>query len=322
MFDILSIGDSTIDTFLVIDDASLSCDLKKENCKICFNFADKIPINFTTQSIGGNACNSAVSFAKIGLKSAIITELGDDLNGLVIKNELERKKVNTDYLKLIKGGETRYSVVLNYQGERTIFSYHVKRKYDLKKIPDTKWIYYTSLGQNFGNTQKKLIAHLKKNPEIKLAVNPGSYQIKYGLEEIKKIFPLAQIVFLNKEEAERISGKKGNLKSIFNSLRQMGIKIVVITDGENGSYVSDGQAMYHMSIFNIKAKAKTGAGDAFASAFLVAYMKNKTIKEALKYGTANAGGVIGEYGAQKGLLTWNAMEEMIKKNNKVNPESV
>ena len=86
MFDITSIGDSTIDTFLVIDDASLSCDLKKEHCKICFDFADKIPITYTTQSIGGNACNAAVSFAKLGLKTNIFSELGDDLNGLVIKN--------------------------------------------------------------------------------------------------------------------------------------------------------------------------------------------------------------------------------------------
>lgn len=322
MFDVISIGDATVDTFLVVDDASLSCDLKKDHCKICFNFADKIPITYTTQSIGGNACNTAVSFARLGLNSTIITELGDDINGFVIKNELERKKVDISQVKMIKNAETKYAVVLNFKGERTIFSYHVKRKYSLPKLKETKWIYYTSLAKNFGNIQKKIIEHIKKNPQVKLAFNPGSYQLKYGLDEIKKIFPFLDIIFLNKEEAEKITNKKNNLKSVFNSLHQKGIKMVVLTDGENGSYVSDGQAMYKMKKYDVKLKAKTGAGDAFASAFLTAIIKNKTIKEALAYGTANASGVITEFGAQKGLLSLNGIERAIKKNKKIQPEQI
>lgn len=322
MLDVITIGDSTIDTFLVVDDAILSCDLKKEHCKICFNFADKIPINFTTQSIGGNACNTAVALSNLGLNSAIVTELGDDINGFVIKNELERKKVNTQYVKMIKNAETKYAVVINFKGERTIFSHHVKRNYSLDKLKESKWIYYTSLGKGFEKVQNKIISHIKKNPQIKLAFNPGSYQMKYGLEEIKKIFPFVDIIFLNKEEAEKITNKKNNFKSIFNSLHKMGPKLVVITDAENGSYVSDGQAMYKMKKYDVKVKAKTGAGDAFASAFLFALIKNKTIKEALVYGTANAGSVISEFGAQKGLLTKNSIERIILKNKNIKPTQI
>ena len=43
MFDLITIGDSTIDTIVIIDEAKVTCDLKKEHCMLCLSYADKIP---------------------------------------------------------------------------------------------------------------------------------------------------------------------------------------------------------------------------------------------------------------------------------------
>lgn len=313
MFDIITIGDSTLDTFLVIDDATIQCDLQKENCRLCLNYADKIPINNTNQSVGGNAANVAVGCKKLGLKSAIVTELGDDINGFVIKHELESAGVDTKMLKILPGKQTRYSVVLNYKSERTILSYHSQRNYTLPRLSQTKWIYYTSLSQSFEKIQKKLIGHLKKNPDIKLAMNPGSYQIKTGLAKIKQIIPRLEVLLVNKQEAIKLVGKNLAIKSLLNSLSKQGAKIIVITDSTNGSYATDGQNNYFMPASPIKAIAKTGAGDAYTSGFLSAIISGKTIPEAMQWGTANAGGVIQEFGAQKGLLNTKQLSSIIKK---------
>lgn len=321
MFDIITIGDSTVDNFIIIDEheAKLQCDLKSDNCQLCFNYADKIPIKNTGHSIGGNAANVAVGCKKLGLNSAIVTELGDDVNGIIIKTELEKTGVNTKFVKVLPGKDSRYSVVLNYKSERTVLSHYVKRSYSLPKLPRTKYLYYSSLYGQFGKVQKGILDHLKKHPETKLIVNPGSHQIKNGLNELKKILPYTNLLFVNKEEATKLVGKKPDIKSLIRALHNKQIKNVVITDSTNGAYASDGQAMYHMEIYPIKATGKTGAGDAFASGFVSALLYKKTLKEAVIWGTANAGGVIGQIGSQKGLLTKNGINKLIKKYSKINP---
>jgi sugar/nucleoside kinase (ribokinase family) len=280
---------------------------------LCLNYADKIPIVHSDQSVGGNAANVAVGTKKLGLKTAIVTELGDDINGRAIESELKKSGVDTKLVKIIKKAETRYSVVLNYKSERTILSYHAKRNYSLPRLPKTDWIYYTSLGKNFEKMQKQLVAHLKKNPQIKLSMNPGSYQLKNGLPAIKQILPLLDLLIVNKEEAERIVGENADSKKLCLLLHVKGAKQVVITDGLNGSYAFDGEKVYHLHSAPLKAKAKTGAGDAYTSGFLSAIIYGLSVPEAMQWGTANAEGVIQVVGAQKGLLNKANIKKKIKK---------
>lgn len=326
MYDIITIGDSTIDSIIIIDhnEAKIQCDLNKDNCLLCLNYADKIPIQKTTQSVGGNAANVASGCKKTGLKTAIVTELGDDVNGFIIKHELERVGVNTNLVKTLKNQETRYSVILNYESERTILSYYVKRNYSLPKLPSTNWIYYTSLGASFENVQTKLLKHLFKHPSVKLAMNPGSYQMKNGLTKLKEILPYVNLLVVNKQEAERLVGKKKTTQSFMKAFHNIGVKIVVITDGLKGSHASkhDEKGIYFMPTYPIKAIARTGAGDAYTSGFLSAILHKKSIPQAMQWGTANAGGVIQEIGAQKGLLTKTGIEKNIKKYKKTKPKLI
>ena len=303
MLNVITIGDSTIDNYLVIDNATVECDLNKKKCRLCFNYADKIPIKTTSQSVGGNAANVAVGLRQLGLKTAIVTELGDDINGHVIKHEFEETGVATNLVKLLPNRETRYSVVLNYQSERTILSYYAERNYSLPVLPNTEWIYYTSLGKSFEKLQTKLANYLKRHPNTKLELSPGSYQMKQGLATVRNLIPRSELIIVNKEEATRLLGKRGSPKALAETLHKQGARLVVITDGENGSFASDGFQAYNLPVYPITPVAKTGAGDAYASGFLAAIIYGKTLPEAMQWGTANAGGVIQKWGAQHGLLT-------------------
>jgi len=321
-FDLITIGDSTVDTFLVIDEGSLSCSLDTLAIKLCINYADKICVTHTAQSVGGNAANVAVGARRIGLSTAIVTELGDDINGQTIFGELERAKVDTKYVKILPNHVTRYSIVLNYKSERTIFSSHVKRTYSLPILPKTKWIYYTSMGKSFDKTQTKLLEYLKKNPDVKLAHNPGSHQIKEGLNHIKKILPHVNLLIVNKEEGIKFVGEKKSISEIISALHSIGPQAVVLTDGTRGSYASSGTGIYFMKPYSIKAKAKTGAGDAYTSGFLSAMVKGKDMPTSMQWGSANASGVIQKFGAQKGLLSLSKIKKIIEDHPKNKPKVI
>ncbi|PIT86048.1 MAG: hypothetical protein COU33_05315 [Candidatus Magasanikbacteria bacterium CG10_big_fil_rev_8_21_14_0_10_43_6] len=322
MFDIITLGDATFDTFIVIDDDCGQCRVNVKTRQLCLNYADKVCIDHIDQSVGGNASNVAVGGKKLGLKTSLVTELGDDINGLAIQHELHKAGIDLTHTKILKNKQTRFSVVLNYKSERTILSYHAPRKYTLPKLPSTQWIYYTSLGKSFESVQKKLVAHLKKNPSTKLALNPGSYQMKKGLSAMRGLLSQTDLLFVNKEEAQQLVGKKERISRLLVSLHAKGVGVVVITDGTNGSYMYEGEHAYMMKPYEITAKAKTGAGDAYASGFLAALINKKTPHVAMQWGSANAAGVIQKIGAHRGLLSRAAVYNMIKKYPEISPKKI
>jgi sugar/nucleoside kinase (ribokinase family) len=320
MYDLVTIGDSTVDMFLLIDEATLNCDIKTNECQICFTYADKIPINGAIQAIGGNAANVAAGGAKLGLKTAIVTEVGEDINGLLINDDLTKIGVNTNLVHINKGKETRYSVVLSYKGERTILSYHAPRTYQKPKLPTTKAIYYTSLGKTFERIQDEVIAYKKKHKTLILACNPGSYQFGQGIQKTRQILPFTDILFVNKEEAEKITQSKGTIQELIALLHTKGVRIVVVTDGSRGSYVSNGESLYHMPRFPVKTLSRTGAGDAYASGFISAYLSGLSIPQAMSWGTANASGVVQKFGGHAGALTKKQIATILKKYSSIKPK--
>jgi len=326
MHDIFTIGDATVDTILQIDDATLNCDIKEHECQICFTYADKIPVAGGVQTVGGNAVNVAVGTSKLGLSTGIITEVGDDMNGRFIIDTLDKHSITTTKVRVQRGKDTRYAIILNYKGERTILSYHARRTYATLSLPRTRAIYYTSLGNTFESIQNKIAVYKKKYPRTLLACNPGSYQLSKGLTSFKKILPLTDILFVNKEEAMHILGKEKNPPShiavLLNGLHRVGVQTVVITDGLQGSYASNGTNHYHMPRFKVTSVSRTGAGDAYASAFLAAILLQKDITEAMQWGTANSAGVVQKFGGTEGVLSRRNIQAIIKKFDHTAPRPI
>lgn len=320
MFDLITIGDATLDTFFIIDKRTAKCSLKKKEALLCMKFAEKICLTDSQNSVGGNAANVAVGTTKLGIRTAILTELGNDLNGNIVLNDLKKCKVNTSLVSQRKNAQTRFSVVLNYKSERTILSYYVKRNYKFPKLPQTKWVYYTSMGEGFEQFQPKLIKYLKRHPHIKVAMNPGSYQMKH-IKTFTPALKMVDVLFVNKEEAQAIAGKKP-IPALMQALYRLGPKKVIITDSTNGSYTSDRTACYFMKPYPIKPIARTGAGDAYASGVLSALIKGKDLQTAMKWGTANAGGVIQVVGAHQGLLREKTITSLIQKHKKTIPKII
>src|SRR3990167_9871236 len=97
-FDVITIGDSTIDTFIKIHDATVECNINNKECRICLEYGGKIPVEGILQGVAGNAANVAVGCATLGLKTSIYTHLGDDWQGAMIGNALKAAGVADDFI--------------------------------------------------------------------------------------------------------------------------------------------------------------------------------------------------------------------------------
>ena len=326
--DIITIGHSTLDYFLRLDEAVLTCDIDRNKRLLCLEYADKIPVTSWVEAVGGNAANSAIGLARLGLKAAVITSIGDDKEGQMIVRALGSNGVNTDWVEIEKGGTTDESVILNYQGERTILAYHLPREYHLPRNPPladgTNWVYLTSLNEKFGVLHQELLKWLEIHPEIKLAYNPGMHELKAGIDKNQEILQNCEVLILNKEEAFEFLNNltiqqfnNDKIKDILRGLRKIGSKIVIVTDGKNGTYSFDGKEFLFCDIFPAERVEMTGAGDSFSAGFLAGLISGKNIAEAMRWGNANSASVIQKIGSQAGLLIRKELDIILEENKNV-----
>ena len=314
--DILTIGDTTIDLYMRIGlDSNLPNIGEDSSPKICFYHGSKIPVEQFSTSIAGNSLNVAFGTTHLGLRTSIYTELGDDPNADKIIGGLKEIGVDTTFCVKNKGTPTNVNSVIVYGGDRTIFSYHEKRNYNIQVWEKPKWIYYTSMGYGFESFQMDLIEYIEKNNDIGVVFNPGTIQMKAGLESFRNFLKVTDIFFVNKEEAQILVGQAEPLDKLHVNLRKLGPSLTVITDGKNGASAFDGENLVTVNAYSDERPVidKTGAGDAFASGFVAAIFYGKKLKEALAWGVVNAGNSIKEIGSINGLCTKEEIEEIVKK---------
>ncbi|MFA6572155.1 MAG: carbohydrate kinase family protein [Bacteroidota bacterium] len=305
-----------IDAFIRLKDAHVHCKIDTNACELCLRFGDKVPYeSVTVVPAVGNSPNAAVSAARLGLKTGLITNIGDDRHGDECLESLRENKVSTEHITREKGKNTNYHYVLWYDIDRTILIKHAEFNYKLPQLRNVSWIYLSSLANNSFSYHLEIVEYLKNNPETKLAFQPGTFQIKLGAEKLKEIYARAEILFCNLEEAEIISGLQSkNVLELSKSIVALGPKIVSISDGPNGAYLYYNNELWHLPIYPDIAPPfeRTGAGDAFSSTFTAALALGKSPLEAFTWGPINSMSVVQYVGAQKGLLTQEKLKEYLK----------
>ena len=311
--DLLTIGDVCIDLYMKVEGSEVSEDKDPEHPKICFYHGSKIPVKSLQSNIAGNAVNVSLVATKLGLKAAVYSEMGDDEEADRIEKELKEEGIITDFLRRNKGAFTGIHPVIVYQGERTIFSHHEERPYCLQDWPKPKWLYYTSVGPGFETFQAELVKYIKKNPDIGIAFNPGTFHIRAGLDGLKNMLEVTHILFLNQDEAENFVGD-GSLEDMHLRLQKLGPKLTVITAGDKGASAHDGQELIEIPAYEMDKPVvdKTGAGDSFAAGFISAIFHGKPLKEALHWGAISSSHIIREVGTVKGRVTKTEMEKMVR----------
>ncbi len=315
-YDFIAIGDTVTDAFIRLKEAEVHCDINKEHCTICMRFGDKIPYEdvFVVPGVG-NSANAAVAASRLGLRSALVANIGDDYFGKECLAVFEKEKVGTEFIAAHPGYKTNYHYVLWYDADRTILVKHQEYPYALPDIGNPRWVYLSSLGARAEPMYSDIEKYLSSHPSVKLAFQPGTYQMKLGAKKLTAIYRRAEAFFCNKEEAQRIlETKEDDVKKLMLGVAALGPKIVAITDGVNGAYAYDGKEAWQMPLYPDPKPPlqRTGAGDAFSSAFTVALALGKSVQEALMWGPINSMSVVQGIGAREGLLTRPQLEEYLQ----------
>ncbi|MDB5181963.1 MAG: putative Ribokinase [Candidatus Saccharibacteria bacterium] len=317
--DVLSIGDIVTDAFIKLcDDQAVTYENEEGNW-LAMKFGMKVPFeDAEVLEAVGNAANAAVAFSRLGLSTGFVTNVGGDQAGRDMIVSLNKDKVDTRFVRVNPDKKSNYHYVLRYGAERTILIKHEEYDYHwphLSPKETPKWVYFSSISKNAIPYHDQVAEWLEANPEVKLAFQPGTFQMEAGAERLKRLYERTEVLVLNREEAVIVGG--GNIDDVhdlIDKLHALGPKIVVVTDGPDGAYASDGKQRFKMPLYPDPAPPveRTGAGDAFASTLVAAIIKGNTLEGALQWAPINSMSVVQKVGAQEGLLNEKELEELLK----------
>ena len=339
MVDVVTIGSATMDVFVECDDASVVSVRKKDHSMnfMSYHYGAKLEITDFDTQVGGGGVNTAVNFANLGFDTAVIFKVGDDIYSKGLFDFFKDKKVNLDSIIQDSNDTTGFSIILtSFEGDRTVLAHrganaHIKKsEIDFDTIKAAKLLYIAPLNGDSNRQLDDLVKFAREN-DTRVCFNAGTTGIKKGYNYLKKILELADVVVMNKEEAVMATGiqlrqdtkdiKYSNelvhpdLKEMFKKLKVSDYQVIVITDGGRGAYAYNGREYFYCPCFDGPVTSTLGAGDAFASTFCAAMIRfDLDIAKSLIAASINSAGVVSEFGATKGLLSFDEITRKMNEN--------
>ncbi len=315
MFDIITIGAATRDVFLVSKEFQIINSPRFVGGQgECVALGSKIDVDEIFFSTGGGATNAAVTFAKLGFSTAVISRIGKDDPATAIARELTDYKVSTDLLQVSPKEPTAYSTLLTApNGERAVLVYRgASSSFTQKDIPwkklQSKWLYITSLAGNLEVLQK--ISTQAKKQGIKIALNPGRGELKRAVE-MRELLSSLSVLIVNLEEAQMLTESEEKDGAKLAKLLAYPELTVVVTNGTRGAHAHAGGQTWFARTSGVKSTSRTGAGDAFGSGLVASLAKGLNLDDALRVGTLNAVSVIQKFGAKAGILgRWPSKKQL------------
>jgi ribokinase len=319
--DVICIGDIVTDAFIKLIDSEAVTYKNDKGTWLAMQFGTKLPYDHVEiLEAVGNAANAAVAFSRLGINTAFVTNVGDDDHGRDMISSLHKDDVDTRFVRINADKKSNYHYVLWYKEERTILIKHEDYDYHwphLRPNETPKWVYFSSISEHAIPYHDQVADWLDENPDVKLAFQPGTFQMEAGTERLQRLYARSEVVILNREEAVFVTGGDyNNVHDLLDRLHGLGVRIAVVTDGPNGAYASDGQQRLQMPLYPDPAppKERTGAGDAFASTFVAALIKGNSLEGALQWAPINSMNVVQKTGAQAGLLSEKDLEQFLRKS--------
>lgn len=324
---IVVIGASVVDVILKSDNFKVIKSHQVETgVALCEVLGGKTEATEGTVAVGGGGSNVAVGLRRLGESVKLISKIGDDDFGQIVRLNLEKEMVDTTLLKL-GGVATGFSSVLVAEnGSRSIVTFRGESAnlesvdVDWKTLENADWVQVSSLGGNIELLDDIVSFCFAKG--VRVGLNPGSTEIRSDLF-LKKIIPKLSFLSINRQESAFLSSIGFEReKEIMSFMSGLNVGLITVSDGVRGASTIRNRNWMKMETFKNKSVDDTGAGDAFVVGVVGGFVNYKNIDDCLKMGIANGSSVVSYMGAKDGLLRAEEMKKKINRKLKIIEETL
>ncbi|MFX0034207.1 MAG: carbohydrate kinase family protein [Candidatus Hermodarchaeota archaeon] len=323
--ELIAIGSNTLDIIIDIDDIIRFELFDKEIVKkyTAIEYSRKLNVKNVRFVPGGSGANIAADCSMLGLKTAYIGVMGNDFSAEICLTDLKKRGVDLSQVIQTDKDTTALSIILKtpWGKDRSILAYkganNLLKPSDVKEelFNNIKAFAWTSLTEDEACKAIQKAITFTKNQGGLVCAAPSMSIIKNAPHWAKILISNSDIVSLNLEEAQEFTGENKKTLMIKHFL-EMGIQLISITDGPNGSIISDGKIIINSGVYSVgKVEDTTGAGDAFLTGILISRLNNFSLEKTSKMATAMSYLECKEVGVRHGLPnSLGQLEDFINNN--------
>jgi sulfofructose kinase len=284
------------------------------------SIVDHFPVNEEVQKAyesaidgGGPVATALAAASKLGAKTIMLDNLGNDWIGIDIREGLHKAGVDTSYIQVHQDCNSSIAQILVRKGDaaRTIiytpgnlFEFTWSNIQD-ELIRKAKYVHIN--GRHMGASLKA--CETAKFSGTKISFDGGAHRYR---KELMQVIPLVDLLIASKHFAFEYTGKTNNEEAA-KDLLNLGIETVVITDGIQGNwlYTKDIFAYHQPAYINKINVDTTGCGDSYHGAFLYSLCNGRDYKEAMMIASAVASINAKALGGRKALPHLKEVEEFL-----------
>ena len=257
---------------------------------------------------GGAPMNVAYHLHRLGIKSNIVSRIGNDKRGRSLLDILEGWGLSTQYIQLDTEHDTSEVQAVMDDNEEVTYEIvypvawdFIEWKHELDTLVETTdALVYGSLASRNDTTYKTLISMLEKAKYKVFDVNLR--EPHYNETIIKFLLNQANLLKLNEAELGIISewtrpGSRPGSENIRIIQNEYNIDGIIVTRGGKGASFFSGNNNYHSKVYKVKVADTVGSGDAFLAAFLSKSNQGIDIQQQLDYASALGAFVASKEGA-------------------------
>ena len=231
---------------------------------------------------GGAPANVAVAASKLGVESAFIGCVGDDLYGVLLRKTLEENGVDVTGLQVTPKANTTLAIVMVDPGGERTFSFYRKPGADtmidaaraIRDLGDTGILHFGSVSLTDPACRDAVITVVQaaKKPGTLITYDPNYRAALWEHEDaavlqMRAVLPLCDIVKISDEETMLLCGVQDPEEAL-EKLMGLGIRLAVVTLGPHGALWRCGNRSGRVPGFSVQVADTNGAGDTFFGAFL------------------------------------------------------
>lgn len=257
---------------------------------------------------GGSPANLCMNMARLGNSTMLVSSVGKDDMGEVLKNYVARLGVDVSYVTQVDEPTTlilvtRSAAVSNFQAYRGADSMLSIRQFPYGRFEDTSIFHTTCFALSKHPAQSVIMeaAERAHRAGCQLSIDANyAEKIWPDQKEAKRLIAelcrLGALVKISDVDWERLYGEPQSPEAVIEHFLKMGATEICYTLGDKGLWVADDDAAHFLPSRQVEVKDTTGAGDAFWAGYLTARLDGKPILDRAVAGRKMAEIKLGHFG--------------------------
>lgn len=241
-------------------------------------------------TLGSSSAILASNISTLGVSTAFIGQIGEDIFGDLVIGSLQGKNVDTSLVQRSLKCKTGATIVLNYDNDRAMVTHPgAMKEMQVSDIKDEDLLlachmHVSSIFLQPGIKKDILTLFQRaKNLGLTTSLDPQWDPFEKWDVDFEKLLPFVDVFFPNINELMAITGKN-TLNEALAGMLPFANTIALKLGKEGSSGYNDGECIQAMPYVNEQVVDAIGAGDSFNAGFLSAFIQNLPLKDCLKRG--------------------------------------